>query len=188
MTDGEVKEQLERAGKDLLRMPLPSTIHSLPHLVQGAVWYAVDAYGLKRLRWTGRRPSDDEIVDMLEILDWVTLLPPERFLLRQIVVRRLLVNPTNGCQYLFPFKRIAASVGAEVSQVCDWHQRGLSLIAAALSEIELGFPAALRTDDGAPRCQQVLSAVDAPFQCAMAAQPGLKYCARHGWRSGAEQW
>jgi hypothetical protein len=70
---------------------------------------------------------------MDETMAWISLIPVERYVLRRIVGARSLVHPITG-RHLFPWRRIAVTVGADHKAVQRWHAQGIELIVAELNK------------------------------------------------------
>ncbi len=77
-------------------------------------------------------PSAAGITRMDEALRWITLIPPDRSVIRRIVGARALVNPITD-RYLYPWRRLGAMLGADHKAVQRWHAQGVEMIAAALN-------------------------------------------------------
>jgi hypothetical protein len=77
-------------------------------------------------------PSAAQITRMDEALNWITLIPAERYVLRRIVGARSLVHPLTQ-RHLYPWRRVAAAVGADHKAVQRWHAQGIELIVGGLN-------------------------------------------------------
>ena len=62
-----------------------------------------------------------------------TLIPLDRYVVRRIVGARSLVHPIT-LRHLFPWRRLAAAIGADHKAVQRWHAQGINLIVAALNK------------------------------------------------------
>jgi hypothetical protein len=126
--------RLEQAGATLLALPggpYPASprdsLRSLLPLIRSA------ADTSREIR--PRTPTAWQITLMDEALGWLSLIPQERLLLRQVVGARMLVSPLTG-KHRFPWRRIAARLGTDHKQVQRWHAEGIRLIVAALDHSE----------------------------------------------------
>lgn len=127
-----VLARLEEAGATLLS--LPNTGHST-RLRIGAlrpVPEAADAMHAAPDLPRAPVPSAAGVDRMDEALAWVPLIPEAKVVLRRIVHARALINPLTG-KHLFPWRRLAAQVGADHKAVQRWHAQGIDLIVAALN-------------------------------------------------------
>jgi hypothetical protein len=70
---------------------------------------------------------------MDEAMGWISLIPVERYVLRRIVGARSLVHPITG-RYLFPWRRIAAAIGADHKAVQRWHAQGVEIVVERLNK------------------------------------------------------
>jgi hypothetical protein len=61
------------------------------------------------------------------------LIPVENYVLRRIVGARCLVSPVTD-RHLFPWRRLAAALGADHKAVQRWHAQGIAIIVAALNK------------------------------------------------------
>jgi hypothetical protein len=71
---------------------------------------------------------------MDEAFGWLALIPEQKFLLRRILGARALVHPLTG-RHLFPWRRLAAAVGADHKSVQRWHAQGLDMVVQALNRL-----------------------------------------------------
>ncbi len=97
---------------------------------------AVESYGWEERRIRPAVPSAARITRMDEALGWLQLIPPDRYVLRRIVGARSLVNPTTE-KHLFPWRRLAAALGADHKAIQRWHGEGIGLIVTALNQMAL---------------------------------------------------
>ncbi len=149
-----VTRRLEEAGTALLCMPSTGWTTKLRTSNLEVVRAAMDSYGWgeeKKVR--PPVPSAAEITRMDEAMGWLLLIPADRYVLRRIVGARSLVNPLTE-RYLFPWRRLAAALGADHKAVQRWHGEGIGLIVAGLNgvapKLRRGARAAVRVArDGA---------------------------------------
>ena len=128
-----VVQRLEQAGAALLALPGTGWSTRLRTSSLEIVRTAMESYG-----WTTKRlrppvPSAAEISHMDEAMGWITLIPLDRYVLRRIVGARSLVHPITQ-RHLFPWRRLAAAIGADHKAVQRWHAQGIELIVAALND------------------------------------------------------
>jgi hypothetical protein len=77
-------------------------------------------------------PDAATITRMDEALGWIVLIPQDRYVLRRIVGCRTLISPLTE-RYLYPWRRIAALLGADHKAIQRWHAQGIDLIVAAVN-------------------------------------------------------
>jgi hypothetical protein len=151
ITREELQERLEEAGAILLSMPGsagPARFKSnLPQPIQDAC----EAYGYGDVRLRVQRPSGPQITRMDEALAWVSLIPADGVsadpaslrggaTLRRIVQARLLIDPVRWYRtpgepkYLFSWRMLSSSMGADVRALKVWHGAALGLIVDALAK------------------------------------------------------
>jgi hypothetical protein len=124
--------RLEEAGATLLALPGTGWTTKLRQSSLEIVRTAMENYG-----WTDKRvrpaiPSAARISRMDEVMGWITLIPLDRYVLRRIVGARSLVSPTTD-RHLFPWRRLAMTIGADHKAVQRWHRQGIDMIVAALN-------------------------------------------------------
>jgi hypothetical protein len=117
--DGDlVTYRLEEAGATLLALPGTGWSTRLRASSLEIVRVAIESYG-----WTAKRirppiPSAERITRMDEALGWIGA--------------RSLVHPITE-RHLYPWRRLAAAIGADHKAVQRWHAQGIDLIVAALN-------------------------------------------------------
>jgi hypothetical protein len=124
--------RLEEAGAALLALPGTGWSTRLRGSSLEIVRTAIENYG-----WTTNRirppvPSAAQITRMDEAMSWIPLIPVDRYVLRRIVGARSLVHPITE-RHLFPWRRLAAALGADHKGVQRWHAQGIDLIVVALN-------------------------------------------------------
>lgn len=127
-----VTRRLEEAGASLLALPNTGWTTKLRTSNLDIVRIAMDTYGAADKRIRPPVPSAAEITRMDEAMGWILLIPVDRYVLRRIVGARSLVNPITE-RHLFPWRRLAAAMGADHKAVQRWHAEGIGRIVAALS-------------------------------------------------------
>ena len=100
---------------------------------------AIESYGWSEKRLRPPIPSAARISRMDEALGWITLIPVERYVLRRIVGARSLVHPITD-RHLYPWRRLAAAIGADHKAVQRWHAQGIELIVGRLNAAQHWAP------------------------------------------------
>ncbi|MBV9248493.1 MAG: hypothetical protein JO227_04510 [Acetobacteraceae bacterium] len=123
--------RLEEAGATLLALPATGYSPRLRTSSLEIVRTAVESYG-----WTEKRirppvPSAERITRMDEAMAWIQLIPLDKYVIRRIVGARSLVHPISD-RHLFPWRRLAAALGADHKAIQRWHAQGIGMIVAAL--------------------------------------------------------
>lgn len=126
-----VVKRLEEAGSTLLALP-----HTGPttRLVQGGLEWIRDAAehpaaGRGRIR--PAIPDANRITRMDQAMDWLRLIPQDKYVLRRVVGARSLVDPMSG-RYLYSWRRLGVAIGADHKAVQRWHGQGIEFIVKAL--------------------------------------------------------
>ncbi|HEY7577236.1 MAG TPA: DUF6362 family protein [Acetobacteraceae bacterium] len=125
--------RLEEAGATLLALPGSGWSTRLRTSSLEIVRTAIESYGWRTNRIRPPIPSPTRITRMDEAMGWISLIPLDRYVLRRIVGARSLVHPITQ-RHLFPWRRIAAAIGADHKAVQRWHDQGIDLIVAKLNE------------------------------------------------------
>jgi hypothetical protein len=133
----QVIYRLEEAGAALLALPGTGWSTRLRSSSLEIVRAAIESYG-----WTTNRirppiPSAARITRMDEAMSWIPLIPLDRYVLRRIVGARSLVHPITE-RHLYPWRRLAAALGADHKAVQRWHVQGIDLIVSALNRRSRG--------------------------------------------------
>lgn len=140
LSTAAISQLLEWAGATLLSTRLSA---GRPAGIRGCwpdyLTTFAEAYG-----WTGERlrpaiPGAHDISCMDVILNWISLIPTDRYVLRRIVGARSLVNPLTH-RYLFSYARIAAVLGCDRRAVVKWYADGVALIEHGLKYPPVRFP------------------------------------------------
>lgn len=124
--------RLEEAGASLLALPGTGWPTKLRSSSLEIVRTAIESYGWSEKQVRPPIPSAARISRMDEALGWISLIPLDRYVLRRIVGARSLVSPTTD-RHLFPWRRLAAAIGADHKAVQRWHAQGIDLMVAALN-------------------------------------------------------
>jgi hypothetical protein len=127
-----VTARLEEAGETLLALPGTGYSTRLRTSSLDIVRTALENYGWSEARVRPPVPSSAKITRMDEALAWILLIPVENYVLRRIVGARCLVSPVTE-RHLFPWRRLAAALGADHKAIQRWHGQGIALIVAALN-------------------------------------------------------
>lgn len=122
----EVVERLNEAGATLLSVP-----HGAGR-ANGVPWEILNAVEDTGFAALGN-PTRAQIKRMNEALGWISLIPRDRYVLRRIVGARALISPATK-RHVYPWRRLAALLGADHKAVQRWHAQGIALIAAALAD------------------------------------------------------
>jgi hypothetical protein len=127
-----VISRLEEAGATLLAMPGTGWTTKLRTSNIEIVRTALENYGWTEQRIRPPVPSAGKITRMDEAMGWIGVIPLDRYVLRRIVGARSLVHPVTD-RRLFPWRRLAAALGADHKAVQRWHAQGIDMIVAALN-------------------------------------------------------
>jgi len=128
----DIMARLEAAGATLLAMPAKGYSTQMRQMKFDIVHTALEAYGWTSAAARPPVPSAVDISAMDEAFGWLQLIPEARFMLRRILGARALVHPLTG-RHLFPWRRLAAMLGADHKSVQRWHEQGVQLLVAALA-------------------------------------------------------
>lgn len=128
---GFVVYRLEEAGATLLALPASGYSPRLRLSKLDVVEAAVEAYGWTTGRVRPAAPCSAQIGRMDEAMGWISLIPPDRFVLRRIVGARSLVSPVTE-RHLYSWRRLASVLGADHKAVQRWHGQGVDMMVAAL--------------------------------------------------------
>jgi len=128
-----VRQQLELAGAALMALQVsrlrPAKPHSaMPEYIQDPV----EAYGYTGQVFRPAVPTAEQIKHMDEVLRWIALIQPERYVLRRIVGARSLINPRTQ-QPIYSWTKIAKMLGADRRAVRRWYDEGILIITNALN-------------------------------------------------------
>jgi hypothetical protein len=127
-----VTYRLEEAGLTLLALPGTGYSTRLRTSSLDIVRSALENYGWSEGQVRPPVPSAAKITRMDEALGWIPLIPLDNHVLRRIVGARCLVSPVTE-RHLFPWRRLAAALGADHKAVQRWHAQGIAIIVAALN-------------------------------------------------------
>ena len=139
-----VVHRLEEAGATLLALPNTGYSTRLRTSSLDILRSELEAYG-----WTDEQirpsvPSAEKITRMDEAMNWISLIPLGRYLLRRVVGARSLVHPVTD-RHLFSWRRLGKALGADHKAVQRWHAQGIGMIVAALRpEPSFSMPGAPR--------------------------------------------
>jgi len=128
----EVVARLEAAGATLLAMPARGYSTHLRQMKFDIVHTALEAYGWEGAMVRPPNPSAEQISRMDEAFGWLGLIPEGRYVLRRILGARALVHPLTE-RHLYPWRRLATTLGTDHKSVQRWHGQGVDLLVAALS-------------------------------------------------------
>lgn len=123
--------RLEEAGRTLLALPRTGPSPRMRTSVLDAVRSAVEGYGWSEDRIRPATPDSAHVTRMDEALGWIPRIPLDRYVLRRIVGARALIDPRTD-RHLYPWRRLAAALGADHKAVQRWHAQGIAIIVASL--------------------------------------------------------
>jgi hypothetical protein len=141
--------RLEEAGETLLSLPASGWSTRLRTSSLDIVRTTLENYGWSEARVRPPVPSSAHITRMDEAYGWIRAIPVENYVLRRIVGARSLVNPVTG-RFVFPWRRLAAALGADHKAVQRWHTQGVGIIVAALGRGETDWPVAMEAGAAVP--------------------------------------
>jgi hypothetical protein len=127
-----VISRLEEAGAAILALPPSGYTTKLRTSSLDVVRAAAESYGWGPGKVRPPMPSNARISRMDEAFTWLQLIPDDRYVLRRIVGARSLVSPLTE-RRLFPWRRLAAALGADHKAVQRWHAQGIDIIVAGLN-------------------------------------------------------
>jgi hypothetical protein len=132
VTAQDITARFEAAGATLLAMPARGYSTHMRTMNFDVVHSALDAYGWSAAAIRPPAPSSAEITAMDETFGWLVFIPEPKYILRRIIGARALVHPLSG-RYLFPWRKIAAMLGADHKSVQRWHVQAIEMIAEKLT-------------------------------------------------------
>jgi hypothetical protein len=124
--------RLEEAGSTLLALPATGYSTALRSSALDIVRNAIESYGWTEKRLRPAVPSAARITRMDEALGWITLIPPESYVLRRIVGARALVSPMTE-RHLYTWRRLGCALGADHKAVQRWHAQAIDILVARLN-------------------------------------------------------
>ncbi len=124
--------RLEEAGGTLLALPGTGFSTKMRAGSIEILRAAVENYSWDEKSVRPAVPSAGRISRMDQAMQWISLIPQDRYVLRRIVGARSLVNPVTE-RYLFSWRRLAGVIGADHKAVQRWHAQGIDLIVAAIN-------------------------------------------------------
>ena len=123
--------RLEEAGATFLALPEAKWTVQVQSSGLSMIRTVLNAYNWQPPETGVRVPREEEIDSADEAMAWISLIPLDRYVLRKIVAMRSLVHPLSG-DHLFPWKRLAVTLGADQKAVQRWHTQGIDIIVKAL--------------------------------------------------------
>lgn len=127
----QIVERLEEAGATLLALPASGYSTHMRQMRFDIVHTALEAYGWEAPALRPATPPAAAITAMDEAFGWLAFIPEQNFVLRRIVGARALVHPLTR-RHLFPWRRLAATLGADHKSVQRWHANGVAMILTSL--------------------------------------------------------
>jgi hypothetical protein len=151
MTRDDLQRRLEEAGAVMLSMPGSAMPQGFRSNLPAPILDACEAYGWDKAAAPRWRPNGRQIARMDEALGWVSLIPAAPVsadpasrnggaTLRRLVQMRLMVRPgswyqtPNAPKYIFSWRTVAATMGADPRSVKTWHGMALGVICAAIEK------------------------------------------------------
>jgi len=127
----DLMQMLEDAGATLLALPHAGHSTRMRQMRFDIVHTALEAYGWAAERVRAPVPDAAAISAMDAAFALLAVIPEKKFVLRRIVGARALVHPLTR-RHLFPWRRLAAMLGADHKSVQRWHGDGIELMLKAL--------------------------------------------------------
>jgi hypothetical protein len=124
--------RLEEAGRTLLALPGTGFSTRMRAGSLEIMRAALENYASDEKSVRPAVPSAARISRMDEALQWISLIPQDRYVLRRIVGARALVSPVTD-RHLFSWRRLAGVLGADHKAVQRWHGQGIDLIAGLIN-------------------------------------------------------
>ena len=124
--------RLESAGATLLAMPARGYSTQMRQMKFDVVHSALEAYGWQASGPRPPVPSATDITLMDEAFGWLALIPEQKYVLRRILGARALVHPMTG-RHIYPWRRLAALLGADHKSVQRWHGQAVAMLVQALT-------------------------------------------------------
>jgi hypothetical protein len=127
-----VIDELEEAGATLLSLSdanWPDKLRTGP--------LEVVRTALEHHRWSAVRPrlvepTVTQLARMEEVLNWISLIPLDRYVLRRVVGARCLVHPVTG-RHLYSWRGLGTALGADHRAIQRRHALGIGIITKALT-------------------------------------------------------
>ncbi len=91
-----------------------------------------ESYGWSGARCRPACPTPAEIAAMDRAFAWLSLIPPDKRVLRRIVSARMMTHPDTG-RHVYSWRRIGHLIGASHMAVSRWHAQGIAIIVLALT-------------------------------------------------------
>lgn len=124
--------RLEEAGSTLLALPGTGFSTTMRAGSIEILRAALENYTWDEKSVRPAVPSAARISRMDQAMQWISLIPQDRYMLRRIVGARSLVNPVTE-RHLFSWRRLAGVIRADHKAVQRWHAQGIDLIVAAIN-------------------------------------------------------
>ena len=142
--------ELEQAGQTLLALPNTGPTTRLVQSGMDWVREATEHYAPQRSRLRPAIPDAAQISRMDQVLAWIPLIPPDRYVLRRVVGARCLVNPMTG-RHLYTWRRLGIAVGADHKAVQRWHAQAIDLLVGILNRRPAAAPSGVDQPRIAPK-------------------------------------
>lgn len=123
--------RLEEAGATMLALPSRGYSTAMRQSKLDVVHSALEAYGWDGARLRPPAPPSDAVTRMDEAFAWLLFIPEKKYVLRRIAGARALVHPLTG-RYLYPWRKLAAALGADHKSVQRWHGQAIEMMVLGL--------------------------------------------------------
>jgi hypothetical protein len=125
---------LEEAGRTLLALPITGVRPAgyrcnMPEVVR----QFHESYGTDPVPLRAPTPSSKAISAMDVVLNWISLIPADRFVIRRVVQCRALTNPITG-KHLYTWSRLGVHLHCDYRAAQRWHAEGIATIVARLNQ------------------------------------------------------
>jgi hypothetical protein len=152
---------LEEAGRTLLSLPItgvrPAGYRSnMPEVVR----QFNESYGTDPDPIRAPTPSSRAISQMDVVLNWIALIPADRFVVRRVVQCRSLTNPITG-RHLYTWSRLGAHLHCDYRAAQRWHAEGIATIVTRLNQPGLCALAAGAVGPGTKLVNEALARIKA---------------------------
>lgn len=129
-----VTAAFEHAGQTLLSLPItgarPAGFRSnMPEIVR----QVAEAYAANPEELRPATPSARAISEMDKVLNWVSLIPQDKFVLRRVIQCRALVSPRTG-RHVYSWRKLATFLRCDREAAQRWHAQGIAMITARLNQ------------------------------------------------------
>ncbi len=129
-----VVARLEEAGSVIMALPNTGPTTRMRTVRHDIVHDAIEAYGGAPINQRLRPPvpNSAQITRMDEAMGWIAAIPRDKYVIRRIVGARALISPLTE-RHIYPWRRLAALLGADHKAIQRWHAQGIEIIVASLN-------------------------------------------------------